>query len=732
MKWKLLFLFGMLMTSIGALAADALPTVTRTHSLKALTGLEAITLRGTEGVYTINFGSRLDEIVTKAVFHLRYNYSPALIPQQSHIKIKLNDQVVSVIPVTKENAGRNLEADIDLDPALFTDFNRLQLQFIGHYTTDCEDPLNTSLWTEIGGGSDLEITSRPVNLKNDLAMLPVPFFDKRISEELKLPFVFPANPDRAMLNAAGIVSSWFGKLAAWRGARFPANFDLPAGHAIVFATNGERPPFLQNHPAVGGPVLEIATNPSDGYSKLLLVLGRDGKDLVIAAKGLVLGHAALSGESASIRSVMDEKNRLPYDAPNWVRMDRPTKFGELVSSPQDLQAMGHQAAPIRISMMVPPDLFTWHRKGVPVDLKYRYTPPIKLSESRLVMNFNDELVKSFTLQASGKDNQSEKMRLPLLNDLFFKQARTIFIPAYKLATRNRMEFDYSFSYFKSGQCQDALVENVKGLIDPDSTIDFSDFPHYAEMPNLKYFAQAGFPFTKYADLSQTAVVMPDSPTVYDIETMLTLLGRMGKATGYPATRFRLEGPSDTSRLKDADLLIIGAAPRIGLLAKWGSSLPASISGSDRAVSQPTRTVHALYHWLGLNPDPTVFSDEKFNEQGPLAALIGFESPLTSGRSVVAVTASDSKSLLLPLDSFEKSDLSEGIKGSVALIHADKVEGYLVGKTYFVGHLPLLMTIWYPLSNHPLVMALLALVALTFMAFALARVYKAIGAKRIER
>lgn len=724
----ILILFSLILSPVIASGAD-MPAITRHHSLKALSSQDALTLRGTEGSSTIDFGSRLDEIVTHAVLHLHYTYSPALIPLQSHIKVRLNDQIVAVLPITKENAGRNIESDIVLDPALFTDFNRLQLQLIGHYTANCEDPLNSSLWTEVGGASDLEITSTPVSLGNDLSMLPVPFFDKRDSSELRLPFIFPANPDKTILNASGIVASWFGKLAAWRGARFTAHFDTPAGDAVVFATNSERPPFLQNHPKVNAPTLEIMTNPVDGYSKLLLVLGRDGNDLITAARALVLGNAALSGAQATIRSVADEKARQAYDAPNWVRMDRPMKFGEMVASPQDLQVKSHFSAPIRINMMIPPDFFTWHKKGVPVNLKFSYTAPIVQSESRMVMSLNDELVKSFTLQASGHNTESAKLRLPLLDDLIFKESREVFLPAYKLGARNQLQFNFSFAYLKSGQCTGAITENVRGMIDPDSTIDFSGLPHYAEMPNLRYFTTAGFPFTKYADLSQTIVVIPDAPSVYDIETMLTLLGRMGEATGYPATRVRVAGPGD--RLDDADLLVIGAAPQLGLLTRWNKYLPAIISGAKREISQPTKTVNAFYHWLGLAPDPDVFSQEKLDAGGPLAAILGFESPVTSGRSVVAITASAPEDLVLPLNALEKPNLSNEVKGSVAMIHPHKIESYLVGNTYFVGHLPVLTAIWYTLSKYPVLMAVLALLALIFLAFALARGFKAIEARRLD-
>jgi hypothetical protein len=118
----------------------------------------------------------------------------------------------------------------------------------------------------------------------------------------------------------------------------------------------------------------MITNPADGHSKLLLVLGRDGNDLKIAAQALVLGNAALSGPKVLVGDMKFESARRPYDAPNWVRLDRPVKFGELVSYPQELQAAGRHPEDIRMRLRVPVDLFTWRSRGVPVDLKYRYTP----------------------------------------------------------------------------------------------------------------------------------------------------------------------------------------------------------------------------------------------------------------------------------------------------------------------------------------------------------------------
>lgn len=710
------------------------PAKTQRLSFKQLSGQAMLPLRSTTGSSTITFGSRADELVTRAVLRIRYLYSPALIPDQSHIKVVLNGETVGVMPITKEDAGRTVLREIEIDPRFFSDFNRLDLQFVGHYTMQCENPLHSSLWADISGTSELELTTQPLLLKSNLAMLPEPFFDKRDLHRLTLPFIFATAPSRSTLNAAGIVSSWFGKLAAWRGARFPASLDqLPQGHAVVFATNSERPSFLDNHPKVEAPTLEIMTNPADGYSKLLLVLGRDGNDLKTAAQAMALGSDILSGPSARIISVKEEAPRQAYDAPNWVRLDRPMKFGELVASPQELQVSGHQPDLIRINLRIPPDLFTWRSRGVPVDLKYKYSPPIHASESRLTMSVNEELLQAFNLRASGQGGESSRVRLPLLDDILLGDSKEVFLPAFKLGARNQLQFSFAFTYFKEGDCRDTLVENVRAIVDANSTVDFSGFPHYAKMPNLNYFVTAGYPFTRYADLSQTVVVLPDKPSPYDIETMLTLLGRMGESTGYPAIHFRLAGAGDEAMLKDADLLVIGISPQQTLLQRWAGHLPASISPTEQRISQPVRSASFLYDWFGFGtaPDPAISTQEEIDSSGSMAALMGFESPITKGRSVVAVTATAPQQLTIALDALDDSGLIRSMAGSVVFMHPKKVESHLVGDTYSVGHLPIWTAIWYPLSEHPVLLAFLSILSVLVFSFALWRTLKSISEKRMR-
>ncbi len=704
------------------------------YPFKMFANTDTLKLRTTEGGFTVNFGSRMDELTTRMILHVRFTHSPALIANESHIRVLLNQEVVGVIPITHKNPGQVVNYDIEVDPRLVSDFNTLRFQFIGHYTNDsCEDPLNSALWADVSGDSNIEMTVKHLKLSNDLDRFPEPFFDHRDWRRLTLPVVFPAQPTQGTLHSAGILSSWFGRIAEWRNARFPAYLDeLPIGHALVFATNASRPSFLAKHPDVNAPTIEMATNPADGISKLLIIFGRDDHDLEVAALALALGHTAFTGERMTVNEVKEDAARQPYDAPKWVRLDRPMKFGELVNSPEELQVFGHVPPPVKINLRISPDLFAWRSRGIPVNLKFRYTPLIRSSESRLVMSINGELVQAFNLLSSGEGGE-HRVRLPLIDSALFGSGSELFIPPYKLGIRNELQYSFSFAFQKEGYCKDTQVENVRAMLDPDSTVDMTGFPHYAEMPNLIHFSALGFPFTKYADLQQTVIVVPAHPNKYEIETLLTVLGHMGESTGYPATRYHLATPDEENQFRDTDILVIGSALQQGIPHQWENRLPAVVTETSRRISQPNLKSSLFYDWLGFDtqPDPRIADQEKLFGTGPLGAVVGFESPVTAKRNVVAITATAPENLRLVLNALDKPELSNDFRGSVAVVHPDRVDGVLVGQTYFIGHLPFWTAIWFPLSGHPVLLAIFGVLAVLVFALGLWRSLKAVATKRLK-
>src|SRR5450830_1551776 len=151
-------------------------------------------IRGMLGNSGVTFSIRADQVWTGAKLKINYAYSPSLIPQLSHINVMVNEQVAATIPVPTEQAGQNLQREVIIPPRLITEFNRLNLELIGHYTRDCEDPTHSSLWANVGNDSVLELTLTPIAQANDLALLPQPFFDRRDALPLALPMVFAGTP----------------------------------------------------------------------------------------------------------------------------------------------------------------------------------------------------------------------------------------------------------------------------------------------------------------------------------------------------------------------------------------------------------------------------------------------------------------------------------------------------------------------------------------------------------
>ena len=258
----------------------------------------SMVLRGSHPEGAVEFGMRSDEVVAKALLNLDYTPSPSLLPVQSQLKVYLNDELMGVLPVTKEQLGKKVSAQIPVDPLYITDFNRVRLEFVGHYRDVCENPASSTLWLDIGRESSLDLTYQSLQVRNDLSHFPVPFYDSRDNRPLTLPMVFAAAPDVIQQQAAAIVASWFGSKAGWRGQQFPVHFnEIPERNAIIFATNDKRPDFLRDHPPVKAPTIEMVNHPSNPYVKLLVIFGRNDQDLLLAAKGIAQGNILFRGDS---------------------------------------------------------------------------------------------------------------------------------------------------------------------------------------------------------------------------------------------------------------------------------------------------------------------------------------------------------------------------------------------------------------------------------------------------
>lgn len=119
-----------------------------------------LTLRGVESEGSIGVSVRRDELVEAARLRLTFTLSPALLPGLSHLKVMLNDELLQTVVLNKEQLGTPQTVELDIDPRYFTDYNRFRFQFIGHYTTECENPNHSSLWASVSNDSTLSLSLR--------------------------------------------------------------------------------------------------------------------------------------------------------------------------------------------------------------------------------------------------------------------------------------------------------------------------------------------------------------------------------------------------------------------------------------------------------------------------------------------------------------------------------------------------------------------------------------------
>ncbi len=683
-------------------------------------------LDGVNNNSRVDFTNSIDKLSKNLMLNFSYTNSPSLLANVSHLKVYFNENLVTVLPVNKQlSAVENVVThNIQLNSKYIQDFNQIRFELVGYYDLACPDSHNRSIWVEISKSSNITLDQTELAIDSRLEYLPEPFFDSKDFSKLNLPFIFATTPNKEAIEAAATLSSWFGAQADWRGAQFPLlKNKAPNEHSVVFITNDSKPDFLRDYPDVDKPTIEIISNPLHRYKKMLLIVGKDTADLKTAVTGLAFGHKLMTGRTASIKAINQLPLREAYDAPRWLRGDRPVRFDELIDYPKQLQAQGLNSGPIKLNVRLAPDLFTWREKGIPITLQYRNTPESSMLNSRLNMLINQGFIRGFSLKKNDSLLNKTKTIMPLIGNTDTTENTEDFsLSGINLAIKNELNFDFRFGALTG--CSVMPAGGEYGVIDGNSNIDVSGFHHYIALPDLNVFANSGFPFTKYADLHQTLVILDDNPTPEAITLLLNLTGRFGAITGYPGHRLEIQSVSDdNSNYDDKDIMIITAANTA--VSDIDENAPTS-----KLLKNNHRIIKQAFYNGAYDADTTEDVQVSLVSSGDLAVIAGFQSPFDSERSIVSLTASTNKAYTLLDTAFNESQWLSQIKGSAAVITSQGVSSVKADDTYFVGYVPVYTLIWFHLSDHPFWLAFLSILTLLLISFIIWRLLQALTYKRL--
>ncbi|HAL9116361.1 UDP-forming cellulose synthase catalytic subunit [Escherichia coli] len=291
---------------------------------------------------------------------------------------------------------------------------------------------------------------------------------------------------------------------------------------------------------------------------------------------------------------------------------------------------------------------------------------------------------------------------------------------------NQLRFDFEYMNPMPGGSVDNCItfQPVQNhvVIGDDSTIDFSKYYHFIPMPDLRAFANAGFPFSRMADLSQTITVMPKAPNEAQMETLLNTVGFIGAQTGFPAINLTVTDDGSTIQGKDADIMIIGGIPD---KLKDDKQIDLLVQATESWVKTPMRQTP----FPGIVPDESDRAAETrstLTSSGAMAAVIGFQSPYNDQRSVIALLADSPRGYEMLNDAVNDSGKRATMFGSVAVIRESGINSLRVGDVYYVGHLPWFERLWYALANHPILLAVLAAISVILLAWVLWRLLRIIS------
>ncbi len=697
---------------------------------------DTIVLRGVDAYHTVPFSVPQTQVVKTATLHLRYHFSPGLIPELSHLKVSLNGTLFATLPVTAQPAYVNpssdltpeqkvaesqtlnvtrsennalLQADLTMPAEMLVHQNELTFEFIGHYTLQCEDPSHSTLWSHVDSTSTIELAGALLPLQNDLSLLPLPFYDAAVNLHPKIPIVFLSQPSANALRAAGIIASYFGILTNDHPVQFPVSFGtIPAGNAIVIGENAAELPAALNVTSSSGATIAMRTNPVDPYSKVLVITGDNPPDLVTAAEVLVLQRDLLQGDQMKGTLTKKVVAREPDDAPRWLSTEHKTTIGDITEG-NDLQGDG--SVPVAAYMRIPPDLYLDYgpKANLSYHMSYRYNGIPLAMESSLQVYMNNLYVSSTPMPHTDQGSA---------------QIDTI-VPVPRVNMRpfsNSLMHRFVFQIAKKGKCQDTAPLNLQGAVLKSSYLDIADIPHWVSLPDLQRFANAGYPFTRKADLADTAVVLPDTPAVDEIEMFLTFMGHFGAQTGYPVLNVTVTNAAGMKSDRNKDYILMGTVDDQPALKLVNDSLPVKIEDTGLRIQDTQGFFAPLQHaWWKVRSSDHVQSAQLETAGGlPDALIEGLEWPSGSSRSVVVMALRDHTVVPTFLNTFLKYSQSSDIDQSVSVLHGNKFSSYRIGSdVYHVGSLSFWIRLNILFSEYP-GLVVLGVILLCIMMAALIR------------
>jgi hypothetical protein len=393
-----------------------------------------------------------------------------------------------------------------------------------------------------------------------------------------------------------------------------------------------------------------------------------------------------------------------------------------------LQGTGYAPGTFHVPFRTAPDLYTWRRRPFEADIRFRAPPGpvIDVAASRLDFSINDMFLRSYSLAPADRTLDWVMRNLGFSRPIRYGSTS---IPLYMVFGQNDLQMYVDMRPLHHGDCV-AIPDDLHIAVDPDSTLDLSTAYHFTTLPNLAYFVNSGFPFTRMADLSDTAAVLPQQPSPVELSAFLGLMGRFGALSLQPVNRLTVVRTGDSGSMPDKDLVVVSTLGHLGAASALLERSPYRIDGTSLHVSLPS-TLQDIWHLFARREaspgQPMTTLSTKLGERA--AVLIAAEAPGGNHRSVVALLAGSPQGLDAMIDALGDARMVPNIQGDLAVLAGGDMTSYRSGNTYNVGSLPFWLWPEWWLQDQPVTIIVTMVIAAAMMGLCLYRLLHRKAARR---
>lgn len=679
-----------------------------------------IVLNGGQLQTGIDFTIPTNQVITNAQLTLNLKVSPAMAARNTTMQLMMNGQPLGSVPLGA--ADSNVTSyQLDIPAALVVSSNNINLKINDADALLCQRDLTDSNQVTIMPGTRLDLEGQQLNIGSDLSHFPRPFFDAMQMTPTTLSFAFPAKTQPEQVSAAALVASWLGIAADYRGISFEAlNDRLPEKNGILVGKPGEAIGGV-TLPASNGPLLQVIDNPGNPVYKLLLIVGNNESQLRMAAWRLTRGQFAPQTASLPVEPQTIPVSA-PYDAPRWIRTDRPVRLSELLRKDQSLTSPGIWHDALNVAFRAAPDLFLWDGEAIPLKIGYRFPSESWIDEQRslLSMTLNGTFLHNLPVNKQGAlerlwhkiggDARQENYDMPL--------------EPYLIYGDNQLALYFKIVPKEDAPCSVLLNNNIKSRIDEDSWIDLSKTRHFTLLPNLSYFVGASFPFSRLADYSQTVLLLPERPSETEIATLLDLSARSGNATGTALNNNRVMFGLPTAganllHLSQSDVLAVSTVEQSAFNRTLLVDSPFVSNDRSFGVREPTTWEKAQRLLAGDWNASGVDADRYFSSNEAWRGFVSFRSRWNTSRVVVLAIGSNDSQLARLHGDLASAKINASVRGDAAIItDENSVRSFRVGPQFPSGQMPwYMMVVWYA-NQHSALLAILGLLFAALVGFSL--------------